>query len=91
MWVSFHVQIEGAGESPDSGVTSPREGRASTGAGGAWGAASGRALLGWEVGDTCLGPSWPGLDQWSPLVGQVLHELAAHRLDHSTALGLSQC
>lgn len=63
----------------------------STGAGGTWGAAGGRALLGWEAADTCLGPSWPGLDRLSPLVGQVLHEPAAHRLNHSIALGPSQC
>lgn len=56
-----------------------------------WGAAGGRALLGWEAADTCLGPTWPGLDRLSPLVGQVLHEPTAHHLDHSIALGPSQC
>lgn len=61
------------------------------GAGSAWGAAGGRALLGREAADTCLGPSWPSLDRLSPLIGQVLHKPAAHHLDCSIALGPSQC
>lgn len=63
----------------------------SMGAGSAWGAAGGRALLGREAADTCLGPSWPSLDRLSPLVGQVLHKPAAHHLDRSITLGPSQC